>query len=63
MKTILKRTQRLSQNIYSLYDRGHITQNEYLKLLKPLDEKIEKIESSIFTTHPQDIFVFEKASL
>ena len=43
-----------------MYIQGILTQDEYLKLLKPLDNEIEKLESELFSTHPQDISVSEK---
>lgn len=58
----LKSIQTLSQKLYKIYEDGGLTQEEYLELLKPLDTKIQRLESKFFNTHPQDTSVFGKSS-
>jgi hypothetical protein len=45
-------TQRM--DLYYRYERGELDRKEYLRLLKPLDDMVEKIEMAFITFVPRE---------
>lgn len=58
VRQILKGLQRQILEHYYLYQSGKVSEREYLRSIKPLDRKIDKMEMSIF----QDSFVRKAVS-
>lgn len=63
MSNKLKKLKQQSMNLYSEYCYEHITLDEYLQQIRPLDKEIDKLELQTLTQCLGDNPAFEISSL
>ena len=59
---MLSKLQNISMRLYTNYRLGLLTQKEYLNLLKPIDEEIDKLELQTLSYYLQGNLVSKISS-